>query len=114
MANPIIDRARAHFSAQGANSIDVPEWGDESGPLSVFWTPITCAERQKITARYKDGQSQEALVYALILKAKDAKGDLLFTLEDKHALMNGVDVSIVDRIANAILTVLTVEDAEKN
>ncbi len=114
MANPILARARAHYEAQGTQSIEVPEWGDDATPLVVYWTPITCAERQKITNRYKDGQSQEALVYALILKAKDATGSAMFTLEDKQALMNGVDVAVVDRIASAILAAQTVEDAEKN
>lgn len=114
MGNPIIDRARAHYAAHGAESLDVPEWGDEAGPLRVYWTPVTCAERQKITNRYKDGQSQEALVYVLILKACDAKGNPLFSLDDKPALMNGVDVAVVDRIASAILTAPSVDDMEKN
>lgn len=114
MANPIIDRARAHFAGQGTHSIEVPEWGDDAVPLVIYWTPITCAERQKIAARYKDGHSQEALVYAIIIKAKSANGDMLFTLEDKQALMTGVDVSVIDRIAAEILATPTIEDAEKN
>lgn len=113
MGNPIIDRARAHFTAQGVHSMEVPEWGDDA-PLVIYWSPITCAERQKIAARYKDGQSQEALVYAVIIKAKNASGDMLFTLEDKQALMNGVDVAVIDRIAAGILAGPTAEEAEKN
>ncbi len=113
MANPIIDRARAHYAAHGTQSMEVPEWGDDA-PLMVYWTPITLSERQKIANRAKDGQSQDAMAYAVILKARDAKGDPLFTLEDKHALIHGVDATVVDRIAAAMLAAPTVEEAEKN
>lgn len=114
MANAIIDRARAHYASHGTQSIDVPEWGDESGPLMVYWTPITLAERQKIANRAKDGQTQDAMAYAVIIKARDGKGDLLFTLDDKHALIHGVDATVVDRLAAAMLSSPTVEEAEKN
>ena len=36
-----IDRAVAHFSAQEVRTIEVPEWGDEDGPLVIYVEPFT-------------------------------------------------------------------------
>lgn len=114
MGNPIIERARLHFSAQGTQSIEVPEWGDETGPLTIYWTPITLSERQKIGNRAREGQTHESLAYAIILKALARDGTPLFTIDDKHSIVNGVDAGVVDRIAGAILAAPSVEDAQKN
>jgi hypothetical protein len=114
MANPIIDRAKAHYAAYGVQSASVPEWGEADQPLQVYWSPVTLAERQKIVNRIKDGATLEAMAYALILKAQDGQGKNLFSLEDKLALMNGVDASVVERVAGLILAAPSVEDAEKN
>lgn len=114
MGNPIIDRARAHYTAHGTQNIEVPEWGEKDKPLIVYWTPITLAERQKIMARMRENQTYDAMSYAIILKALDAKGEPLFTLDDKHALMHSVDGAVVDRLVSAIMASPTVEEMEKN
>ena len=36
-----IDRAKAHFKSLQIKAIEVPEWGDENGPLIVYVEPFT-------------------------------------------------------------------------
>lgn len=114
MGNPIIDRARAHYQAHGTQSIEVPEWGEDGQPLIVYWTPVTMSERQRVVSRAADGKSADAMAHAVILKAMDAQGKPMFSIEDKHALMNLVDSSVVERLANALMGTVSVEDMEKN
>ena len=39
-----IERAVAHFSAQEFRAIEVPEWGDDDGPLVIYVEPFTLRE----------------------------------------------------------------------
>lgn len=104
----VIDRAKAHFDAQGVRCIEVPEWGEEGEPCRIFVTPWTLADQAKLL-RASQGKEAEALALVLIFKAMDGEGKPLFTLEDKRALMHEVDAAVVARVANAIMGV---EEAE--
>ena len=53
------------------------------------------------------------LAYALIHKALDSDGNKLFTMEDKHKLMNNVDVGVLTKIGSWIMGTEDVETAEK-
>jgi hypothetical protein len=94
-----IDRVKAHFDALSAKVIEVPEW-----ETTVYATPVTIAERAKIFSGVKDGDDHAACVNAIITKAKDASGKPLFTLEDKAALYQHADASVLIRVAGAILS----------
>ena len=48
------------------------------------------------------------------MKARDAEGKPLFTLEDKRALLHGVDWAVVTRVVGEIVAAPSVEDAVKN
>lgn len=99
-----IDRAKAHFTDYGIQSIEVPEWGepadgDQPGkPLVVYWKPITLAEKQRLQAVGEADGYIARLADCLILKAVDADGKKLFTLADKHALRHLVDPDVVARV----------------
>ena len=43
-----IDRAVAHFSAQEVRTIEVPEWGDDDGPLLIYVEPFTLREQGRL------------------------------------------------------------------
>lgn len=109
----IIEKAKAHFKDKTVNVIEVPEWGDEGKPFLIYSTPFTLAEKDKI---FKGSQesSLKVLVDCLILKAKDEKGDPLFTLEHKRDLLNSVDPDVIVRIANEMIATASVEDTIKN
>lgn len=109
----VIDRARTHFKEQGTRRIEVPEWGDEAGPLIVYADPLTLAERRRLFQRNK-GDDVGLSVDLLIAKACDANGAKLFTLEDKHSLLNGVDPAVVVRVAAEMVVSTPLEAAEKN
>ena len=108
-----IDNAKAHFRDQGQRRIEVPEWGDERGPLVVYAEPLTLAERRRLFQRNK-GDDVGLSVDLLIVKARDADGKPLFSLDDKQALLNGVDPAVVARVAADIIAAPSLEDAEKN
>jgi hypothetical protein len=109
----IIEKAKSHFKNQNINKIEVPEWGENGQPFVIFSTPFTLAEKDKI---FKGSQesSMKVLVDCLILKAKDEKGDPIFTLEHKRDLLNSVDPDVIVRIANEMIATASVEDAIKN
>ena len=109
----IIEKAKAHFKDKTVNVIEVPEWGDDGKPFLIYSTPFTLAEKDKI---FKGSQesSLKVLVDCLILKAKDQKGDPLFTLEHKRDLLNSVDPDVIVRIANEMIATASVEDTIKN
>jgi hypothetical protein len=109
MGNAYLDKLTADFDAQGRQSLPVEELGGE-----VYWTPVTVSERARIVARVNEGNASEATVYAVILKAEDAEGQKMFSLEDKPVLMRRVRASVIERIAAAILTEPSVETLEKN
>ena len=109
----IIEKAKSHFKEKSVNVIEVPEWGEEGKPFLIYSTPFTLAEKDKI---FKGSQesSLKVLVDCLILKAKDQKGDQIFTLEHKRDLLNSVDPDIIVRIANEMIATASVEESIKN
>ncbi len=108
-----IDRATAHFRSLGTLSLHVPEWSEEGEEFRVYWTPLTIGERAKL---FKDGASVNLATYVdlIVMKALDAQGQPLFTLEDKPRLRNTVSSDVVMRIGLEMLKAPSVEDAEKN
>ena len=107
-----IDRAVAHFNDQDVKSLSVEEWGDESGPLVVYAKPLTLNESQKLYRLSKNNEL-ELLAYALIHKALDENGDKMFTMDDKHKLLNSVDVGVMTKVGSWIMGTDDLETAEK-
>lgn len=110
--NIIIQQAKAHYSAIPIKETIVPEWGDEDGPLTIYSSAFTLAEKMSINAQAK-GDEQAACAYVIIRKAMDANGQKIFTVADKHALMNMVDVNVLVKIAYSITNAPTMEDMAK-
>lgn len=98
-----IDLVREHFASLGTRKIEVPEW-----KLTVYASPVTLAEKNRLYKKSKESD-MELLVDLLIMKATDANGQKLFTLEHKPTLLNKADSNVVARVANAILA----DDAPK-
>lgn len=118
----ILRRAKAHYSEKlnkEMRIVEVPEWGDDKGPLKIFVKPANLTVRDKIYKHVANG-SLEALVETIILRAKDSDGLSIFTSGDKQALMNQVDPDVIARIASEISEDLDLsgdesyEDAVKN
>ena len=100
-----------------ARVIDVPEWGEDGVPLQIYVYPITAGDLNKIQKKHKNFLNEttmDGMIDLIILKACDADGNRLFTLEDKVHLMNE-NVEVISPIAAKMFgDIETVEDAEKN
>jgi len=94
-----IDQIRAHFDALAPKIITVPEWGD----MEIHATPVTLAEQDRIYKGRENCSAYEIVVEALIVKAKGANGNPLFTIADRPSLMHHADPSVVARVAGEVL-----------
>jgi len=109
-----IDRAKAHFKSLQVKTIEVPEWGDENGPLIVYVEPFTLKDKSKLQAVNRLGNSEaDTLVELLVMKCLDKDGGKIFTIEDKPVLRNMVDASILERVSTEIMRV-DFKELEKN
>ena len=114
----IIDRAKSHFETLQTITIEVPEWKDEAGNPSIFYSePLTLEEKNIIFKKSNNFQDLTVLVDLLIMKlqVKDEKGNLkkAFKLEDKFELRRNADSNVIATISNKILLDTSFEDAEK-
>ena len=98
-------------------TIDVPEWGEDGTPLLIYVSEVTAGDLDKLQRKHKDflnNMTIAGMVDLLILKAEDADGNRMFSLEDKFTLM-GEPVNLIGDIAGKMFGgVASVEDQEKN
>lgn len=111
----VIDRVKQHFDdISEVRIVEVPEWGDTpDAPLKVYIKPMNLNEKQILYRRAK-GDDLAVLVDAVIMKAMDEKGELMFDKGDRRALMRNADPAVLERLAAEILGTTDVEDYEKN
>ena len=114
----IIDRVKTHFDSLQTISIEVPEWKDDAGNPSIFYSePLTLEEKNIIFKKSNNFTDLTVLVDLLIMKlqVKDEKGNLkkAFKLEDKFELRRNADSNVIATISNKILADSTIEEAEK-
>lgn len=109
----LIDQVKGHYDSKGFNSIEVPEWGDEDGPLIVYFSPMTIDQQNKLYKLSKDGNTISALVDMLIMKSESKDGKKLFTREDKHQLLHHADPDVITKVIEAVRgDIVTPEEAE--
>ena len=104
----VLDNAKAHFDTLETKEIHVPEWD-----CVLYATPFTVAEKKKLLKSAKD-DDMEFLVRTLMLKAKDAEGNRVFTESDKFDLMHKVDSNVLTRVVTEISVAPSVEEQEGN
>ena len=111
----IIDRAKSHFESIGVQSIEVPEWKDEDGKASViYWNPINLFEKNKLFKKSENLSDVSILADIIVMKALDKDGKKVFKLEDKQTLMEKADPNILQRIAQKMVLVPSIDDLKKN
>lgn len=98
-------------------SIEVMEWGeDEGSPLTIHCGPLLALEIEKIQRKHPNFFQQmsiQGMVDLIILKAENADGEKLFTLEDKPVLMRE-EFTVIARVAGEMISATSAEDHEKN
>ena len=114
----VIDRVKSHFETLQTLIIEVPEWKDEAGNPSIFYSePLTLEEKNIIFKKSNNFQDLNVLVDLIVmkLKVKDEKGELkkAFKLEDKFELRRNADSNVIATISNKILADSSLEEAEK-
>ena len=114
----VIDRAKTHFESLRTITIEVPEWKDEDGKPTVFYSnPLTLEEKNIIFKKSNNFSDLSVLVDIIVMKllVKDEKENLVkaFKLEDKFELRKSADPNVLSEISNQILKDTRFEDAEK-
>jgi len=104
----LLEKIKTHFSSQERLHFYIEEWD-----TSIYMSPMSLQEQDRINARGKDSPFQLA-VYALIMKAEDEQGNKLFGLDDKVTLLNNVSFGTVERIITNMFNTGGVEESEKN
>lgn len=114
MADPdLIGRMKRHFADLGVQTIEVPEWGEEGKPLVIYFKPITLGEKQRLmTLGEREGYIAR-LADALVMKALDADGKKLFTIEHMPALRNSVDPDVLSRVVARMMASPSADDMGK-
>ena len=111
----VIDIAKSHFENIGVQSMEVSEWKDENAkPVILYWNPITLLEKNRLLKKSDTLNDIAILADVLVMKALDKDGKKVFKLEDKQTLMENADPNILQRIAQKMVLVPSIDDLKKN
>ena len=78
---------------------------DDEVILSVYWNPLTIAEREAIQKKSSSEDMNDYALQMMIEKAKDKDGARLFQDGDKASLRREISASILEEIQIAMITV---------
>ena len=95
-----VDLLRNKFGVSQLYKHDVIK--DDEVILSVYWHPLTIAERESIQKKSSDDVNDYAL-QMMIEKALDVDGKRIFQDGDKASLRREIEVSILEEIQLAMI-----------
>ena len=95
-----VDLLRNKFGVSQLYKHDIKQ--DDEIILSVYWHPLTIAEREAIQKKSSDDVNDYAL-QMMIEKALDKDGKRVFQDGDKASLRREVEVSILEEIQLAMI-----------
>ena len=81
--------------------------------LSVFWHPLTIAERETIQKKTGSEDANDFALALMIQKALDSEGKRLFSDGEKAALRREVEAAVLQEIQLAMLESGTDKEVEK-
>jgi len=114
MSNPL-ENVTSHFKNKISgemNKVHVPEW-----QMDIYYkSSNTLKEQQGIIQQAQKGNTVEALVESLIMKARDKDGKKIFKPADKTVFMNEADPEVVIRVVGEMnnVDIEQVGEVEKN
>ena len=97
----LLERITAHATEQTRPVIEVPEWGDENGPLKIYVRPLSM-EQVSLLELSSAKDKFKALVDLIVMKAEREDGARVFQAKEKAALMSVADSELVIRVAEEI------------
>lgn len=116
-----IEHAKNHFTKEiigELQSLEVPEWGDDNGPMVIYHYPkMNFAQQRKIGELLEKGDRAEALCQQLIYRALNENKKPLFQQAEMTELMHSVDPDIILNICNRMALNdkdLSLDEIEKN
>ena len=95
-----VDLLRNKFGVSQLYKHDVKQ--DDEVILTVYWHPLTIAEREAIQKKSSDDVNDYAL-QMMIEKALDQDGKKIFQDGDKASLRREVEVSVLEQIQLAMI-----------
>ena len=95
-----VDLLRNKFGVSQLYKHDVKQ--DDEVILSVYWHPLTIAERESIQKKSSDDVNDYAL-QMMIEKALDEDGKRIFQDGDKASLRREIEVTILEEIQLAMI-----------
>lgn len=96
----IINNATRHLKEgrKDLMCIEVPEWGDDSGPAKIYYYPvISCADKARVLQAH-ESDPVDALIMTLIVRGLDENGERLFRPPQRQQLRRVLDAKVVARI----------------
>jgi len=121
MSERAIDKASKHFSNEilgNLKNIEVPEWGDDKGPMIIYYYPkMNFAQQRKVGEFFSKGDQAGGLIQTLIYRSLDANKKPLFAQAEFKQFERDVDPDIILNICNRMVVDdvdITPEEAEKN
>ena len=95
-----VDLLRNKFGVSQLYKHDIKQ--DDEIILTVYWHPLTIAEREAIQKKSSDDVNDYAL-QMMIEKALDKDGNRIFQDGDKASLRREVEVSVLEQIQLAMI-----------
>lgn len=106
-----IELLRSKFGISQLYQHDVVK--DDEVVLTVYWHPLTIAERESIQKKTNINDSNDFALVLMIEKALDKDGKKLFQDGDKAALRREVEAAILQDIQLAMLESGTDKEVEE-
>ena len=97
-----VDLLKNKFGVSQLYKHDVKQ--DDEVILSVYWHPLTIAEREAIQSKSKTDDTNDYALQMMIEKALDKDGVKLFQDGDKASLRREVEASILEGIQLAMIS----------
>ena len=98
-----VDLLKNKFGVSQLYKHDVKQ--DDEIILSVYWHPLTIAERESIQKKTGTDDTNDYALQMMIEKALDKDGARLFQDGDKASLRREISASILEEIQIAMITV---------
>ena len=96
-----VDLLKNRFGVSQLYKHDVKQ--DDEIILSVYWHPLTIAERESIQKKSNENDVNDYALALMITKALDKNGNRLFQDGDKASLRREVEANILQEIQLAMI-----------
>ena len=112
----ILENAKNHFSemAGALRKIEVPEWGDSSGPAIIYSKPLNMVQKAEIHALSSVDKLAESLFLKIYHMARNEDGSRMFKRSDQEAFLKEIDPDVVSKVAIKLDSKVSDEDIRKN